>query len=221
MKALSSKSQPNYFFKSGLAILLAASAGSAATIFDSGNVALTAASPVQTGRLAFDESSTPSQWFNEKPFPGAAASGKQFHYDVFPVQPGPYAYLQITFDAQKSDTFASAYLNTYAPGQTGPYYSLNDNYLGDAGGAGTYFSNSRAFQVTVPDPERQEVLIVVNDVSDRAASLNQSFRLLVEGFTDTSYDDIPVPTPEPASAAISAVGLLGAIAFLWRRNKAL
>ncbi|MFL6416541.1 MAG: hypothetical protein ACJ74Y_12835 [Bryobacteraceae bacterium] len=200
------------------AILLAAvlaSLSCGATIFDTGLTAIAPTDPVQLGRLGRDN--VPSDWSTPKAFPGILNPTVPYRYDTFALPNIAYPYIQITIDdvSGMAQTFASAYLNVYTPGGTAPNIGLDVNYLGDAGNSGNFFGDDpRAFQVVVPPGAT--LAIVVNDASPSAAGIGQPFRVLVEGFVDTSFSD----APEPATCGF-VVMALGAGAFVVRKRKSL
>lgn len=195
-------------------ILLALSATlcSAATIFDSGVAALPPSSPVQAGRL--NPTRVVSGWSAPKGFPGVINPSVSYHYETFVLTPILYPYIQISVDdlSGTAQTFASAYLNSYTPANTAPNYGLDTNYLGDAGNSGNLGGNPRAFQVVVP--LSGTLVLVINDVSPTNAGLGQPFRLIVEGFSDTNFND----APEPATFGFILAALSGG-ALLVRKRK--
>jgi hypothetical protein len=183
----------------------------AITLFESGLTALTAADLSQLGRL--NRNGIISDWSVEKVFPGTVTPTTAYHYHAYVIPDQYYAYLQITFDdvALTSQTFASAYFDSYNPNGTPPNNGLNINYLGDAGTSGNYFGSAnapRSFQVILPGPG--SLVVVVNDTSAAAAGLNQPFEVIVDGYTDTNFDD---QIPEPATLALSAAGLAIGVAL--------
>src|SRR4051812_18105577 len=131
-----------------LPVVLSASLSSAATIFDSGLATVKAIDPLQTSRLS--RTGVPSDWSAPKPFPGIVNPTIAYHYEAFVLPSILYPYVQITMDdiSGTAQTFASAYINSYAPNNTAPNFGLDTNYLGDAGSSGNYFgTDPRAFQV--------------------------------------------------------------------------
>lgn len=183
-----------------LSAVLSASLSFGATIFDSGLATVKATDPVQTGRLS--RSGVPSDWSSPKAFPGVLNTTVSYHYTTFVLSSIMFPYIQVTIDDVSGTglTFASAYLNAYTPNSTGPNYGLNLNYLGDAGSSGNYFGTDPvSFQVVMPIGGT--LVLVVNDAT--GGGIGQPFRLLVEGFADTSFND----APEPATYALFAVAL--------------
>jgi len=130
-----------------------------------------------------------------------------------------YPYIQVTFDDVSGSalTFASAYLGSYDPNALEPNNGLDINYLGDAGASGNYFgTDPRAFQVIVP--VHDTLVVVVNGTGTMTnPATGQPYRVLVEGFTDTNFDDT---IPEPASMGLTGSALAGiALAgYMRRRN---
>ena len=118
--------------------------------------------------------------------------------------------MNIMFDSLSANNFASAYLNSYTPGA-----GLNVNWLGDAGFSGNFFGTDPLFfQVVIP--AYADLVIVINETvgGGSTVGLLQPFRLIVEGFIDTEFTDIPVPTP--GTVALFAIALL---AFVFARRK--
>lgn len=194
-----------------------------AIIYDSGVTALKATDPTQLGRLSRSTvgSGVPSDWSAPKAFPGVANPTVSYRYETFAIPVSPFPYLQISFDDifDTADTFASAYLNSYNPNSTAANRGLDVNYLGDAGNSGNIFGNPRVFQVVLPSAT-DHLVIVANDVFGTTSAIGQNFRILVEGFYDTSFNDTipPAPVPEPATMALSGAGLAIATIAVYRRK---
>ena len=204
-----------------LQLLAVAAVGTAlsngAVIYDSGVTALTSSDPIQEGRI--NRTGVPSNWSSAKVFPGILNPSFGYAYDTYAVTNVLFPYIQITFDDVSGSalTFASAYLGSYDPNVKAANNGLDINYLGDAGSSGNYFGTDPiAFQVVVP--VHDTLLVVVNGTGTAAnPAVGQPYRILVEGFTDTSFDDA---IPEPASMGLTAVTLLAAaILVLVRRKK--
>jgi hypothetical protein len=175
-----------------------------AVIFDSGITELTASDPTQLGRLSRD--TIISSWPASKSFPGVVNPTTPFSYTTFAVPVIFYPFIQITIDdvAGTGLTFASAYLNSYQPTA-----GLNVNYLGDAGASGNFFgTDPRVFQVVAP--LSSSLLVVVNDTSPSGTGIGQNYHIVVEGFTDTNFDDA---VPEPTTFALGSVGF-GIVALI-------
>jgi hypothetical protein len=195
-------------------LLLSAALCSAATIYDSGVVALAASSPLQTGRL--NRNGLVSDWSAPKDFPGAVNPTISYHYETFVLAPILYPYIQISVDdvSGAAQTFASAYLNSYTPGNTAPNNGLDINYLGDTGNSGNLFGgNPRAFQVLVP--LGNTLVLVVNDASPTGGGLGLPFRIIAEGFSDTNFNDAPEPATFGFVAAVFGAGAL----LVWKRKQ--
>ena len=161
----------------------------AAVVYDSGTVSLPATAPTQSGTLV--QSGVPSDWSTQPAFPGLANPFTAYSYERFLIPASPFAYLQISFlDSSLVDG------------------GLSTNYLGDEGQTGNPFGNPAAFQVILPNATAQLVL-VVTDTSGMQGGLGQQFSFLVEGFTDTNFDDGSAATPEPSSVSMLILGLAG------------
>jgi len=196
----------------GSAILLSGSVCSGATLYDSGLVALSAADPVQLGRLNRDV--VLSDWSASKDFPGAVNTAIPYHYRAFVLPSILYPYIQISVDdiSGTAQTFVSAYLNSYTPDSTAPNYGFDANYLGDEGYSGNLAGNPRAFQVVVP--VGSTLVLAVNDISRTGDGIGQPFRLVAEGFTDTEFSE----APEPATFACVVAAVGAAVAVAWRKK---
>jgi len=192
-------------------VVLSASLSSAATIYESGLAALKVTDPVQISRL--NRSAVLSNWSAPKPFPGVVNPTVSYRYATFVLPWVLYPYIQITMDdvSGTGQTFASAYINSYAPNNTAPNFGLNTNYLGDAGFSGNNYPGiPLAFQVVVP--VGGTLVLVVNDAS--GAGIGQPFRLLVEGFINTEFND----APEPATFGLILAALGTGIALARKRK---
>jgi hypothetical protein len=205
------------FIHAVCATALLAGLASGAVIYDSGVSALTLSDPTELARLS--RNGITSDWSAPKTFPGAitAAPGNPFHYMTYLVPDVAYPFIQISFDDLSGTalTFASAYLGAYTPNGTPPSFGLDTNYLGDAGASGNFFGvNPRAFQVTVPIGD--DLVIAINDTSSTGSgSVGAPYRVLIEGFFDTNFND----TPEPASLALCGFGLLCAVLLCLRHRR--
>jgi hypothetical protein len=192
--------------KAALVLAFSSLVSSGATIYDSGVAALSAADPTQLGRISRD--GVTSDWSSPKPFPGIINPTTVYAYHTFSVADPHFQFVQITFDSVSTDTFASAYLNSYNP--TNP----SQNYLGDPGFSGNSFgTDPLVFQVVVP--LNSNVVVLVNETVS-VAGLGDPFHIIVEGFTDSNFDD--TITPEPTSAALGAIGMGVALLLCYRRR---
>jgi hypothetical protein len=191
-----------------------------AVIYDSGVTAMNATNPIQIGGLS--RSGVPSNWSAPKDFPGVLNPSTSYRYETFNIPLSPFPYLQISFDdiSGTAYTFASGYLNSYNPNSTALNRGLDVNYLGDAGGSGNYFgTDPRAFQVLVPSPAANHLVVVVNDASGITNALGRDFRILVEGFYDTNFNDKTPPVPEPSTTVLSGIGFIAAAFVVYRRKR--
>ncbi len=176
-----------------------------AVILDTGVTALSTGDPTQLGRISRD--GVTSDWSIPKTFPGIINPTTPYTYQTFSVFDQFFKYVQVTFDSVATDTFASAYLGTYDP------TNQAQNYLGDPGFSGNSFGTDPiVFQVVVPIPSN--VVILVNETD--ASGVGQPFHIIVEGFTDTNFDD--TVTPEPAAVSLAFVGMM--ITLAWKRRRA-
>jgi hypothetical protein len=193
-------------------VFLSAALSSAATIYDSGFATVKATDPLQTGRLS--RTSVISDWSTPKDFPGTVNTTVSYHYETFVIPYVMYPFVQISVDdvSRTAQTFASAYLNSYTPGNTVPNYGLDTNYLGDAGNSGNLAGNPRAFQIVMP--VGSTLVLVMNDASNTAAGVGQPFRLIAEGFIDTSFSD----APEPSTFGLLLASVAAAAFFARRRR---
>ena len=146
---------------------------------------LSATDSIQLGRIS--RTGIPSDWSSPKPFPGAINTTVGYRYEVFVVNVGFLPFIQIDFDEMggTESLFASAYLNSYNP------LSMATNYLGDAGFSGNEFGIPTTFQVIVP--AIQNLVVLVNDTTPDGAGIGTKFNILVEGFANTQFDDVPEP----------------------------
>ena len=190
-----------------------------AVIYDSGVTALQATNPTQLGRLS--RSGVPSDWSAPKAFPGVLNPTTSYRYETFNIPVSPFPYLQISFDdiSGTAYTFASGYLNSYNPNSAAANRGLDVNYLGDAGSSGNYFGTDPVtFQVALPSAATDHLVVVVNDASGITNAVGQDFRILVEGFYDTNFNDT-TPSPEPATVALSGAGFAVAALAAYRRKR--
>lgn len=189
-----------------VASALGMAVASGATIYSGPLTAINADDPTQLGRLSRDY--IPSDWSAAKDFPGVFNPTTEYNFHVFPIVDKNYSYVQITMNVDSNDLFAAAYLNSFNPN------NLESSYLGDEGGWSGFPGDPAVFQVVVPLGQTLDVVVNTTD----PAGIGTPFQILVEGYTDTQFDD--TITPEPSSAVLSGAGLLacGALLFMRRRN---
>ena len=189
------------------ALFLMCSAANA-TVLYSGAMTVLDTDPTQLGRLS--RSGVPSDWSEQKLFPGIVNATTSYHYTVLDLDLGALeasygaygGYIQISFDSTPATTFLSTYLGAYLPG------SLSTNYLGDVGSSGNYFGvDPEYFQVIVPTGNH--LLLVMNETTPNGG-LNLPGNVLVEAFLDTDYTELPVlaPVPEPSTWALLVCGMV-------------
>jgi hypothetical protein len=190
-----------------VAALFAMVGAARATVIYSDVMTLTAADPIQLGRLSRD--GIASDWSAPKPFPGMLNPATPYHYKTLDLDLGALessfsaygGFIQISFDSEPVTTFLSSYLNGYSP------LNLSTNYLGDPGTSGNFFGNNPLFfQVVVPSSNH--LVLVLNETSSNGG-LNLPGSVLVEAFLDTEFTDLPVsaPVPEPGTWALLAGGI--------------
>ncbi len=161
--------------------------------------ALTLSDPIQLGRLS--RNGIPQDWSGTEAYPGVINTTTPYHYRTYFYNVGLTPYIQISIDSISALTFFSAYQTFYNP------TNLAQQWLGDPGGSGNYnFDNvpanevdPRFFQVTAA--ANSTLVLVVNE-STTNGGIGQPFNLLVEGFSDTEYDDETVLAAVPAASRI-------------------
>jgi hypothetical protein len=177
-----------------------------AVIFDSGVTALSPADPTQFGRISRD--GVTSDWSVPKTFPGTINPTTPYTYQTYSVFDQFFKYVQVTFDSVAIDTFSAAYLGTYDP------TNQSQSYLGDPGFSGNFFgTDPLVFQVVVPIPNN--VVILVNETDENG--VGAPFHIIVEGFTNTNFDD--TITPEPSAQSLAAIGLTGLLALAYKGRR--
>ena len=166
---------------------------------------LVSSDPAQLGRMT--RNGIVSDWSALKTFPGFINPTTSYRFETFTINVGLTGFIQIDFDeiGGTANLFASAYLNSYNP------LSPSTNYLGDAGISGDFFGvDPLTFQVIVP--QSQNVVIVVNDTTPSGGGVGTPFNIVVEGFLDSEFSEVP----EPETWLLTAAGLAGA-SFAGRR----
>jgi hypothetical protein len=183
-------------------------------------VTLLTTDPTQLGRLSRD--GVTADWSFEKPFPGAINPAISYHYQTIPVLvPNWLSYLQISIDSDNANIFASVYDTAYLPDPTAANRGLDINYLGDPGFSGSFFGNPLFFQVVDLTAASSPtgfgtILVVLNETTTNGLGLNSPVDVLVEGFSDTAFNE--VQTTEPVPSALLGMGILAMIAAYRRRG---
>ena len=190
-------------------MLLATNLVQAAVIYDSGIVTF-APTGTQFGRISRD--GVASDWAGPKPFPGVTGAPAVRAYELITVNSGGFPFIQINFDDPAAALFSAAYITAYAPVNLAPNYGLNVNYLGDPGSSEP-LGDPSFFQIVVAP--NTNVLIPINEV-DPGGGTGQTFRLIVEGFYDTEFND----TPEPSSFILIGCGAALLVALRLKQRAA-
>jgi len=189
-----------------LGVLFAAVPASAGVLFDSGTISF---SPTVTQTDRIFRNGIASNWGESKPFPGVTGDELQRGAEVFTIHVGLANFLQINLDDPKALLFDAAYAPAFTPDATPPFFGLDQGYLGDPG-ITQPFGNPNSFQIVVP--RDSTVAITINEL-DPGTGSGIPFRLQVEAFINSGFDDIP----EPAPILLCATGLAGLAAV--RRAK--
>ena len=189
-------------------VLLLCGVASAATLLNVTDT-LAAGDPTQQGRLS--RNGIPQDWVGTELFPGVVNTGTTYLYRTYAVNVGAKNFVQISFDDVATSEFVSAYLGAYLPNSAGaPDLGFDTNWLGDAGTSGNFFGTDPLFfQVLVP--ANSTLLLVVNSTGNPPT--HAPYNLLVEGFYDQNYDDVPEP-----SGAILMTGALVALGIKFGRR---
>jgi hypothetical protein len=174
----------------------------ASTILDTGLLTFTPTG-TQFGRISRD--GVPSDWSGPKTFPGVTGAPTPRGFEVFTVNAGPFAFIQVLLDDPTASLFNAAYLSPFTPVNIAPNYGLNVNYLGDPG-LTQPVGNPSFFQIVVTP--NSNFLIVINEINP-GGGLGNPFQLLVEGFCDTAYNDTCLSAiPEPSSLLLLGGGVI-------------
>ena len=188
-------------------LLLFTTLEQAAVVYDSGYIFF-AATGTQFGRIS--RNGVPSDWSGPKTFPGVTGAPTARGYELITVNTGPFPFIQINFDDPAAALFDAAYITAYTPVNSAPNYGLNVNYLGDPG-LSEPLGDPSFFQIVAAP--HTNLLIPINEITPGGGT-GRTFRLIVEGFYDTEFND----TPEPSSFLLMGCGaaLLGALR--WKKR---
>jgi hypothetical protein len=197
------------------ALALSSNLAKAAVLF-SADVSISASDPTQLGRLS--RNGIAQDWAFSEPFPGVVNPATSYHYLAISVfVPNWLSFLQISLDSENVNIFGSAYDSAYVP-----VSGLNVNFLGDAGFSGNAFGNPIFFQVVAQTasvtPSGGYVVIVLNETSTNGAGLNSPVGLVVEGFSDTEFNETAPTVPEPSTYLFLGSGS-AALLVLNRRRR--
>jgi len=183
-----------------VACLLAATTARAAVLLDLSS-ALTMSDPFQLGRLS--RNTLGQDWTGGEPFPGVINTTTSYRYHTYQVNVGVTPFIQVLFDSVSPDIFISAYDTSYLPNSAGgPNFGFDVNWLGDAGLSGMFFpGDALFFQVLVP--MNHALMLVVSETTGPNTGVGDPFRITVEGYVDSEFNDVP----EPASLLLAGVGI--------------
>ena len=184
--------------------LLSGASASAAIIYDSGAITFSPTG-TQFGRISRDGIS--SVWGVVKDFPGVIGAPTQRAFQAFDIlDTGDRPFLQISLDDPTASLFMAAYLNAFNPVNVPLSYGLDVNYLGDPGLTQPFDAPS-FFQLIVA---RHSHLIIPVSELNPGGGAGMPLELLVEGFYDSSFSEVP----EPNSLLLCGIG--GLALFLRR-----
>jgi hypothetical protein len=188
-----------------------------AAVLYTGTITLVSTDPTQLGRLS--RNGIAADWSFQEPFPGTINPTTSYHYEPISLfVPNWFPYLQITIDSNNANIFGSAYDSSYNPNPIAPNGGLDINYMGDPGSSGNFFGNPQFFQVVdqtaANSPSGGTVVVVLNETTNTGTGLNSPVGVLVEGFSDTAFDEA---TPEPVTSTLLAAGLVITAARYRRR----
>jgi hypothetical protein len=190
-----------YFFNGCVAALLLLSGSVNASTLLNVTSTLQSSDPTQLGRMS--RNGVASDWSTSKTYPGTLNTTTSYHYESFSLNVGLAQYIQVSIDDPNNLFFASAYSSSYNAS------SQSINYVADAGTSGNSFGNPRYFQFLAST--FSTMVFVVNEATSNGG-IGSSFNLLVEGFTDSSYTDVPVPVP-------STLVLIGMAALMQKSRR--
>jgi len=168
----------------------------ASVLLDTGYIGFSATGS-QFGRISRDGVS--SVWGDLKPFPGVTGAPALRGYETFTINSGLNEFLQISLDDPLAVFFVAAYMDAYSPLNSPPNFGLNIHYLGDPGSSQP-FGNPSFFQIQVP--RFSQVVIPINEVNPGGGT-GVTFNLIVEGFADANFGEVP----EPVSLWLCTAGL--------------
>lgn len=178
-----------------LTLSLAAAVAHADVLLDTTDQ-LIAASPTQLGRLS--RNGVPQDWGQSEDFPGVVNPASNYHYKTYVVPAGVTRYVQVMLDSSNPNLFVSAYLTSYSPNSAGaPNFGFDTNWQGDAGFSGPTFGVDPTY-LNVLVPLNASLVVVVSETTP-SAGLDSDFRLIVEGYTDSSFTST---TAAPASITL-------------------
>lgn len=110
------------------------------------------------------------------------------------------------------------YDTSYNPNPISTNRGLDIHYMGDPGGSGNFFGNPLFFQVVDQTAANSlsgfATVILVLDETTTNGGLNSPVGVLVEGFSDTDYNEVP----EPLTSTLVGLGILVLAAGYRRRT---
>lgn len=185
------------FAIAGLLLTAIAAPANASVLYDSGVVTFSATGS-QFGRISRD--GVASVWGVDKAFPGVIGAPTARDYEEFSFVVTDREFLQISLDDETASFFMAAYLTAFTPVNSPPNYGFDVNYLGDPG-LSQPFGNPSSFQIQVA--QGSTIVIPISEINPGGGA-GQAFELLIEGFYDSSFSEVP----EPGSIILCGVGTL-------------